>query len=149
MPASARLSSVILLLRDVPRGLAFYRDGLGLAVRASEATYARVAASDTLDLELAAATSEAQTCAGYSPFLTFEVDDMDTCVPRLLTLGAVLDGAVNYKPYGRTAAVRTLDGHMVGLFERAGLPDDGETALAAAAAAARTGTDSAGAGTAG
>jgi catechol 2,3-dioxygenase-like lactoylglutathione lyase family enzyme len=137
MASQARLTSIILLLRDVPRGLAFYRDGLGLAVRTSTATHACVAASPTLDLELTAASGEAQTCAGYSPFLTFEVDDMDAAVPRLLGLGAVLDGAITYKPYGRTAAVRSPDGHMVGLVERAGLPGDADDMLAAAEAAAR------------
>jgi hypothetical protein len=80
--------------------------------------------------------SEAQCSPGYSPFLTFQIDDMDSAIPRLLGLGAVLDGAVIYNAYGRTAAVRTPDGHMLGLYELAGLPDDGDTALAAAAAAA-------------
>jgi hypothetical protein len=87
--------------------------------------------------------SEAQCSPGYSPFLTFQVDDMDSAIPRLLGLGAVLDGAVIYNAYGKTAAVRTPDGHMLGLYELAGLPDDGDTALAAAAAAAaRMGTPS-------
>lgn len=60
---------------------------------------------------------------------------MDETVPKLMQLGAALDGAVRYEPYGKVAAVRSPDGHMVGLFEKANLPDGGDTAVAAAAAA--------------
>jgi catechol 2,3-dioxygenase-like lactoylglutathione lyase family enzyme len=133
--AATRLASVVLLVRDVPRGLRFYRDGLGLAVTASTETFARVAVSDAVTLDLRAAGSEAQCSAGYSPLLTFAVSDMDGVVPRLLGMGAALDGAVRYNDYGRTAAVRSPDGHMVGLYEAAGIADGGDATLAAAAAA--------------
>jgi catechol 2,3-dioxygenase-like lactoylglutathione lyase family enzyme len=58
MPAArAKLSSVILLLRDVSRGLRFYRDGLGLPVVAETETFAQVAITDGLTLDLKAAKS--------------------------------------------------------------------------------------------
>lgn len=60
---------------------------------------------------------------------------MDSTVPRLVSLGAVLDGPIRYEPYGKVAAVRSPDGHMVGLYESANLPDDGDMKVAAAAAA--------------
>lgn len=60
---------------------------------------------------------------------------MDSTVPKLIELGGVLDGAVAYHSYGKVAAVRSPDGHMIGLFEAAGLPDEGDSALAAAKAA--------------
>lgn len=56
-------------------------------------------------------------------------------VPRLIQLGACLDGSIRYEAYGKLAAVRSPDGHMVGLYERANLPDNGDTNVAAAAAA--------------
>lgn len=79
--------------------------------------------------------SESQCSTGYSPLLTFEVDDMDGMIPRLIQLGASLDGSIRYEAYGKMAAVRSPDGHMVGLYEPANLPDDGDTKIAAAAAA--------------
>lgn len=82
-----------------------------------------------------AGSREAQCSSGYSPILTFDVADMDEIIPRLLGFGASLDGAVQYNDYGKTAAVRSPDGHMIGLFEPAGLPDDGDHALAAAKSA--------------
>ena len=60
---------------------------------------------------------------------------MDSMVPRLISLGAVLDGPIRYEAYGKVAAVRSPDGHMVGLYESADLPGDGDTKVAAAAAA--------------
>lgn len=134
----ARLLSVVLLVRDVSRCARFYREGLGLAElsRAPDGAFARLALPDggaTLDLR--AASGEAQCCAGYSPLLAFGVDDMDEAVPRLLEMGATLDGSVRYEGYGKTAAVRSPDGHMVGLYEAAGLPGDGDEKVAAGAAA--------------
>lgn len=76
-------------------------------------------------------------CTGYSPILSFTVDDMDTAVPRLLGLGATLDGPVRHHLYGAVAAVRSPDGHMVGLVQGADLPGGGGEAIAAAAAASR------------
>lgn len=60
---------------------------------------------------------------------------MDSTIPKLMQLGAALDGSIRYEPYGKIAAVRSPDGHMLGLFEKANLPNDGDTALAAAIAA--------------
>lgn len=134
---AARLSGVVLLVRDVARSAALYRDALGLSARASTGAQARFALADGAELTVRAASSEAQCSAGYAPLLSFEVPDMDRVVPALLAHGAALDGGVRYNPYGRTAAVRTPDGHMLGLFEPAGLPADGDRALAAAAAAKR------------
>lgn len=72
--------------------------------------------------------------------LTFQVADMDAMVPRLMQLGASLDGAIRYEPYGKVAAVRSPDGHMLGLFEPlvspAGDDDVGDAHVQLAAAAA-------------
>ncbi len=38
---------------------------------------------------------------GYSPFLCFDVQDMDATVVRLLQLGASLDGPIKYPAYGK------------------------------------------------
>lgn len=43
------------------------------------------------------------------PILTFSVNDMDTTVPRLLSLGGSLDGPIKYHAIGKVgqACVRT------------------------------------------
>ena len=75
-------------------------------------------------LALKQADGEAQSSAGYSPFLAFEVPDLQARLERLLELGARMDGGVNYTPYGKTATLRCPDGHMLSLYE--GDPTAGE-----------------------
>lgn len=45
--------------------------------------------------------SEAHCTTGYSPFLHFDVDDLDGTVQRLLSLGAFLDGPIKYPTHGK------------------------------------------------
>ena len=150
-PASrgARLMYVLLLQRDVPAATRFYKDGLGLAVTAASPTWAQVRRRSApapaaeaeprgltgrtptqledgggggVGLALKAAAGEAQSTAGYSPFLAFQVPDLQAAVERLLGLGARLDGAIKYGPHGKTAALRAPDDHMLSLFESADPP---------------------------
>lgn len=143
--AGARLMYVLLLQRDVPAATRFYKDGLGLAVTAASPTWAQVRrrsgsgrraeafrGTDRRQLEggggggvglaLKAGSGEAQCTAGYSPFLAFQVPDLQAAVERLLGLGARLDGAIKYGPHGKTAALRAPDDHMLSLFESADPP---------------------------
>lgn len=150
--AQATLTRVVLLVRDVRAAAAFYTKGLGLRAESMADTHARLRAADGVELNVARAQrcvhaptapypaacadpptrSEAQLGTAYSPLLTFNVDDLDATLPRLLELGAALDGPVVRELYGATAAVRAPDGTMIGLHEPAGLPADGDTAVAAA-----------------
>ncbi|CAN0342885.1 unnamed protein product [Pylaiella littoralis] len=117
-----RARSVILLIRDVGKGVAFYGEGgLGLALRHSSDTMAEFETGGT-PLVLKAAASEAACSVGYSPLLCFDVPDMDHAVQRALVMGGHLDGPIKYPAHGAVASIRSPDGHMVGLFQ----PDDQE-----------------------
>ncbi len=128
---TARLRRVVILVRDVRAAATFYTAGLGLRASSVSETHARLSLSSNIDLELTPAQSESQLCTGYSPLLTLEVDDLDALLPRALAHGGALDGAIIREPYGASAALRAPDGTMIGLHERAGLPGDGDTAVAA------------------
>ena len=65
------------------------------------------------------AQSAATLTGGYSPLLNFDIQDMDATVVNAITLGAILDGPIKYAAYGKIAALRSPDGHMIGLFEPA------------------------------
>ncbi|CAL9761059.1 unnamed protein product, partial [Musa acuminata subsp. burmannicoides] len=56
---------------------------------------------------------------GYSSMLSFTVADMNSTVTKLMSLGAELDGPIKYEIHGKVAALRCLDGHMLGLYEPA------------------------------
>jgi len=68
-------------------------------------------------LSIQASESEASLAVGYSPFLNFDVDDMDSTVARCVKMGASLDGPIQYPAHGKVAALRAPDGHMIGLYE--------------------------------
>ena len=114
----ARMMFTLLLQRDVRAATRFYRDGLGLRVGAASPRWAELEAPGGGGrLALKQADGEAQSSAGYSPFLAFEVPDLQARLERLLELGARMDGGINYTPYGKTATLRCPDGHMLSLYE--------------------------------
>lgn len=51
----ARLSRIVLLLRDLDHGIRFYRDGLGLLVDAQTRNYARLRTTNNTAVELCTA----------------------------------------------------------------------------------------------
>ena len=60
---------------------------------------------------------EAYCTTGYTPFLSFQVADLQQTVSNMLHLGATLDGAIKYPASGKVAAVRAPDGQMLSLHE--------------------------------
>jgi len=90
--------------------------------------------STTTTLTLQAVDTESQLTTGYSPILTFALrgdsgsnnddDDgsasrkgMDETVAACVQAGAHLDGPIQYHAHGKIAALRSPDGHMIGLYE--------------------------------
>ncbi|WVZ59606.1 hypothetical protein U9M48_009723 [Paspalum notatum var. saurae] len=53
----------------------------------------------------------------YSSMLSFTVPDINSTVSKLMALGAELDGPIKYEIHGKVAALRCIDGHMLGLYE--------------------------------
>lgn len=70
----------------------------------------------TLSLQ-AVHSNEAQLTTGYSPWLTFEVADMDQTITKAMQSGAHLDGPIQYPAHGKVAVLRSPDHHMIGLYE--------------------------------
>jgi predicted enzyme related to lactoylglutathione lyase len=61
---------------------------------------------------------EAPSIHGYSPFLCFNVDNLDSTIVKLIEMGAVMDGPIKYPRHGKIASIRSPDGQMIGLFEQ-------------------------------
>mmetsp|Transcript_27021 Transcript_27021/g.48757 ORF Transcript_27021/g.48757 Transcript_27021/m.48757 type:complete len:142 (-) Transcript_27021:266-691(-) len=132
-----RFGRALLMVRGsngVAAAVNFYQNGLGMAVVRHTDNWAELTcpvgtskttitmAQDVSEpinfhLSIQACESEAQLGVGYSPFLSFDVDDMDTTVARCAQMGANLDGPIQYPAHGKVAALRAPDGHMIGLYE--------------------------------
>ncbi|KAA8499580.1 hypothetical protein FVE85_7165 [Porphyridium purpureum] len=122
---------ILLLVRDVSVTTRFFTLGLGMKTD----RFARLQSPNLTTIEVCSGDGEASCTTGYSPFLVFEVEDMDSKIPALLSMGATLDGPILYKAYGKTAAMRSPCGHMIGLREIAGNADGVDERIAAGAAA--------------
>ena len=132
----AHLSRVVLMVRSgegLAKALEFYTAGLGLqAVRVTDEwadLRTTTTTTDTnlqhqqhqhhqsLSICLRAATSESQVTTGYSPLLQFQVENMDQVIAKCVQLGGNLDGPIQYPAHGKIAALRSPDGHMIGIYE--------------------------------
>lgn len=126
--AGVSFGRALLMVRGsngVAAAVNFYQNGLGLAVVRHTDDWAELTCSvgslssnkSDFRLSIQAVDSEAQLGIGYSPFLNFDVDDMDSTVARCVQMGANLDGPIQYPAHGKVAALRAPDGHMIGLYE--------------------------------
>ena len=132
-PAAAsalpRLARVLLAARDLRLARAFFgEDGLGLRLE-GEASAAATAAAAAAGggalffaggLTVRAGVGEAALSAGSTPTLCFEVADVAALVPRLLALGASLDGPLEFAPRATVATLRApgnAGGAMLSLVE--------------------------------
>ena len=131
----AHLSRVVLMVRSgegLTKALEFYSTGLGLQVVRATDEWADLRTTPTnshnqqqqqhhqsLSICLRAVTSEAQVTTGYSPLLQFQVENMDDVIAKCVQLGGNLDGPIQYPAHGKIAAMRSPDGHMIGIYEPA------------------------------
>ena len=124
-----RLGRIVLMVRGA-EGLAkateFYSSALGLAVTRATDDWAELrcgtksgGGQDGISISLQAVHSEPQLSTGYSPLLSFEVEDMDSVVARCAQMGGHLDGPIQYPAHGKVAALRAPGGQMIGLYEPA------------------------------
>uniref|UniRef100_A0A7S4ACU9 VOC domain-containing protein n=1 Tax=Pseudo-nitzschia australis TaxID=44445 RepID=A0A7S4ACU9_9STRA len=134
----AHLSRVVLMVRSgegLAKALEFYTAGLGLqAVRVTDEWADLRTTTSTADdysqqqqeqqhhhqslsICLRAVTSESQVTTGYSPLLQFQVENMDRVIAKCVQLGGNLDGPIQYPAHGKIAALRSPDGHMIGIYE--------------------------------
>jgi len=113
-----RLGRTVLMVRELESSVQFYREALGWnLVRVAEGEFAEFEVVCGSKMMLTVAKNEAQLSTGYSPLLSFDVLDMDSTVAKCAQLGAHLDGPIQYPAHGKVAALRTPDGHMIGLYE--------------------------------
>ncbi|KAL1355751.1 hypothetical protein HN51_007739 [Arachis hypogaea] len=107
---------ILQLHRDVPKAARFYSEGLDFTTNVCTLRWAELQ-SGSLKLALMHSQLEQVTQKGYSSLLSFTVTDINSTVTKLIALGAELDGPIKYEVHGKVAAMRCLDGHVLGLYE--------------------------------
>lgn len=107
---------IMLMVKDVSAAVKFYSEGLGLPVKMSSPGWGELDANGTT---IAFHAAEANADVGSSPILSFHVDDIQQAIAKLEGLGAQLEGRVREPAFGKVAAMRTPDGHLLSLLQPA------------------------------
>lgn len=110
---SATFKHVMLMVNDVTAAVKFYSEGLGLPVKKNSPAWAELDAEGTT---IALHAAEGAN-GGSSPILSFQVDDVQASVNALESLGGTLEGRIREPSFGKVAAMRTPDGHLVSLLQ--------------------------------
>lgn len=113
---------ILQLHKDVPKAARFYsQGGLGLKVDVCTPRWAEliIHSDHPFKLALMHSSSDFSMQKGFSSMLSFMVTDINHTVTRLMSLGAELDGPIKHEIHGKVAALRCIDGHMLGLYEPA------------------------------
>jgi predicted enzyme related to lactoylglutathione lyase len=113
---TAQFRHIMLMVKDVPATVKFYSEGLGLNVTKASFHMAELDANGT-PIILHGVESAPET--GSSPILSFHVDDLLAAIAKLEALGGTLEGRVREPSFGKVAAVRTPEGHLVSLLQPA------------------------------
>ncbi|XP_057443743.1 uncharacterized protein LOC130735888 [Lotus japonicus] len=109
---------ILQLHKDVPKAARFYSEGLDLTINVCTLRWAELQ-SGPLKLALMHSPNDQPVHKDYSSLLSFTVTDINSAVTKLMTLGAELDGPIKYEVHGKVAAMRGIDGHVLGLYEPA------------------------------
>jgi catechol 2,3-dioxygenase-like lactoylglutathione lyase family enzyme len=133
MAAVTRLARIVLTVRGsegVAQAAHFYHQALGLPLvrltddwaelqltPPSSSLHSNGTTSPPMTLHVQAVTHEAALSTGYAPILTFEVASVAETIAQCVQLGAHMDGPIQHPAHGTVAALRTPQGHMLGLYE--------------------------------
>ena len=113
---AAQFKHIMLMVKDIPASVKFYSEGVGLPVKMSSPAWAELDADGTT-IAMHAAPENAQ--GGDSPILSFHVDDVYAAIATLEGMGAKLEGRVREPSFGKVAAMRSPDGHLLSLLQPA------------------------------
>ncbi len=111
---AAEFKHVMLMVKDVPAAVKFYSEGLGLPVKIATPGWGEVDANGTT---IAFHSAESDADVGSSPILSFHVDDIHAVIATLESIGAKLEGRIREPSFGKVAAMRTPDGHLLSLLQ--------------------------------
>ena len=107
---SAEIGNVLYPAANLDEAVAFYRDGLGLAVKFQDGD--RFAALDGGRVTFALA-SDAEDVAGGVAAVSFKVEDVAAAVHRLVAVGGTVATPPAQGPHEVRAVVRDPSGHAV------------------------------------
>lgn len=111
------LRRVAIFTRSLEKSLQFWGEG-GLGMRALVTSHDdALLESNGVGIHLRQTHDEALLSVGYGPMLQVDVQDVGELVPRLLAVGATMDGVIVYHAEATLASLRSPCGVVVTLVE--------------------------------
>jgi|GEM_PF-105704 len=110
---------IMLMIKDVPAAVKFYQEGLGLTVLKASPYMAELDANGT---KIIMHGAENQAEVGGSPILSFHVDNLQETIAKLESLGASMQGRIREPSFGKVAAMRSPEGHLLSLLQLKAAP---------------------------
>ena len=107
---------IMLMVKDVPAAAKFYNEGLDLEITKFSPNMAELDANGT---KIIIHGVEEDPTTGGSPILSFHVDDVHVAIAKLEALGGKLEGRIREPFFGKVAAVRSPEGHLLSLLQPA------------------------------
>lgn len=114
---SARINSLVLTTKNVMKSLGFYTEALGLKTHQLSEELAELKDSAGFTVILKRTDSLAFCTRGFSPLITWEIQDFSEKLTQITKYGAELDGSVMETSSGKLVCFRAPDGHMMALKE--------------------------------
>ena len=103
---------IMLMIKDVPAAANFYSSGLDLEITKLSPNMAELDANGT---KIIMHGVEESPKTGGSPILSFHVDNLVETIAKLESLGGQLEGRIREPSFGKVAAVRSPEGHLLSL----------------------------------
>ncbi len=116
-----KLQNVILISSDFAGAERFYAEGLGLSIKFRDGSKWMQMKAGSANVAFASPSEGPKTASGATP--VFEVEDIDACLSRLVSMGATVVERRDMATHGRTASARDPDGNLLQIFQRSPVQD--------------------------
>jgi len=111
-----KVGAVILLVSNMEKSVAFYKDTLGLPIKTRSSDWTEFFSNKTV-LALHPAKKKAGMKTGAGMLVGFEVGDFDTTVRKLQEKNVSFYKKPKQEPFGKHAIIKDPDGHLISIAE--------------------------------
>ena len=119
-----KIGSVILIVSEMEKSLAFYKDILGLPIKSQSEAWTEFFVNGTV-LALHPAENKTKLKTGISILIGFMVSDLETNVKKLKENKVKFFKEAKEEPFGKHAIIEDPDGHLISIAEINTEPTEG------------------------
>ena len=119
-----KIGSLIIIVSEMEKSLAFYKDILGLPIKSQSEAWTEFFVNGTV-LALHPAENKTKLKTGISILIGFMVSDLETNVKKLKENKVKFFKEAKEEPFGKHAIIEDPDGHLISIAEINTEPTEG------------------------